>query len=165
MRRLMAVGTLGLMTWACGGDSPTAPPPPPPPTAASITVTASPNPIIAADCTPATCGNSGFRYAASTTLTVTESAGVGGNVDFVNMTLRSGTTNTEVGTLNFGSGEISSFAGGTNHVNPRGSLAIRNIGIVYTLGGNARQATMTVAVQFTDDKGNRTNHLVTVPVT
>jgi len=147
----------------CGGDkSPTAPSSQP--TTADITATVSPNPVIASACTPTTC-TTGFAFSAVFNLQISETAGVGGNVNFVNVTMRDSTTGAEIGTINFGADEVIRRAStATNHVNARGSLSIVNLGVNYRLSGGGRQGTLTVAVQFTDDRGNQINRVVTVPV-
>ena len=133
-------------------------------TTADITVTVSPNPVIASACTPTTC-LSGFDFAALFTVQISETAGVGGNVNFVNVTLRNTTTGIEIGTVNVGADEvIRRVPTATNHVNARGSLSIVNLGVTYRLTGGGRQGTLTVTVQFTDDRGNQINRLVNVPV-
>lgn len=167
MRKLSALGLLAVLSLpACGGSSPSAPATPPSTLASRgvFVATASPNPIIAQDCTPALCGESTNRYAAVTAVTVAESAGLGGNIDFINVTLRNATTGVEPNTLNYGADEIARRAGGTNHVQGSGSLTVKDIGALYTLALGGRQATMTIAVQVTDDRANRSNLIVTVLV-
>ncbi|MEQ1759499.1 MAG: hypothetical protein ABL986_14355 [Vicinamibacterales bacterium] len=160
--RIIVVALTCLAGIGCGGnDSPTAPSAQTP-TAAAITATVIPNPVIAIACTPTTCA-AGLEFIASLSVQISETAGLGGNVDFVNVTMRNATTGAEIGTLNYGADELIRRAS-TNHVNARGSLTIPNVGIVYRLAGGGRQGTVTVAVQFTDDRGNRLNQIISVPV-
>lgn len=136
-----------------GGSSPTAPSP----VRAQWNVTASPSPIIAGG------GGYGYQYSADFTVTVKEtSGGVGGNVNFVNATIRNDTTGVELGTINFSATEIIDQAG-SNHVAARGTLNIP-LGFYYTLAWGGRQATLTIAIQLADDRGNVTNRSLELKV-
>ena len=119
-------------------------------------MTKTPNPVIAGT------GSQGFQFTVAFNLTVTESAGVGGNVNFVNVTLRNTTTGLELNTINFNATDVLNRAG-TNHIAGRGTLNIP-LSVVYTLALGGRQATMTIAVQFGDDAGHLTNQTLTVPI-
>jgi hypothetical protein len=122
-----------------------------------LTVSASPNPIIAG------AGYSIYPYSAVFTLTVAESAGMGANINYVNVTLRNATTGVELNTINFSATDIINKAG-SNHVAGRGTLTVPNMGMYYSLSYGGRQATMTIAVQMQDDAGHTTNQVLTVPV-
>jgi hypothetical protein len=150
---LVALAVTLLAFTGCGGkDDPTAPTP----TAAVFNVTQSPNPIIAGT------GSQGFQYTAAFTISVTESAGVGGNVNFVNVTLRNVTTGVELNTVNFTATDVFNRAG-TNHIAAKGTLNIP-LSVIYSLALGGRQATMTIAVQIGDDAGHTTNQSFTVSV-
>lgn len=146
-------GVMALAGCGGGGSSPTAPAP----TAAVLSVTENPNPIIAGQ------GAQGFALSAIFNVVVTESAGIGANVNFVNVTLRDATTGVEVGTVNLGANQIVQDAG-SNHVPAKGTLTIPNFAILYTLPLGGRQATLTIALQMQDDAGNVVNRTLTVPV-
>lgn len=142
-----------LMFTSCGGSStPTAPTAP---TAGAFIVTEAPNPIIA------TAGSQGFHFTATFSLTVREAAGLGGNVNVVNVTLRNATNGLELNTINFSATDIFNRAG-TNHIAALATLNINGLGELYTLGGGGRQATMTV--QIGDDAGHIVNQVLTVPI-
>ena len=134
---------------ACGGNStPTAPPP----TQANITFTASPNPVTATVCSPAcagsTSGNS-YQFQVVGTLTIQETAGIGGNVDSITET-------------NFNPQLVYTSAdflqrSGTSHVAAKGML-IFPVNIVYGLVNNpnaSRSMVMPWVAQFTDERGNK----------
>ena len=128
----------------------------------AFTVTMSPNPIVAADCDPAVCGAEGVLVAVGN-MTITESAGTGGLVNIIGISLRNAATNVEVGTLTLTAQDVANLAG-NNRVNPRGTLTIPNLGAAYRLPGGARAATMSFAVAITDDHNQARSFLVTVPV-
>jgi hypothetical protein len=151
-----ALAIMLLAFTSCGGSNPAPTPTPTAPTAGVFTVTETPNPIIA------TGGTQGFQFTAAFTLTVTESAGLGGNVSFVNVTLRNATTGVEVGTIQFNPVDIAARAG-SSHIAARGTLSIP-LSVVYTLALGGRQATTTIAVQIGDDAGHVSNQLLTVPI-
>jgi hypothetical protein len=140
-----------------GGDSETPSPnpttPTPPPTASRATISASiaPNPINAQ-----ATGNAEYPWSVEFEVNVRETAGLGGNVDFINVTLRNPATGGETRALNYGAGEVASRAGGTNHIDARGSLTVP-ISIRYRLAGGARRAVVIAEIRFTDDRGNVMN--------
>ena len=164
--RALVLAALACLLPGCGGDSSSTTTPvtqPPAPTVGTFSATVNPNPIIAADCTPAVCGNQGFQFAAIGTVVITETTGLGGNVDFINLTLRSGATGAEIGTINLGATQIVANAG-TNHINGRATLSVPNVGLIYRLAGGSRQGTMTYAIRVTDDRGTIHNLVINVSV-
>ncbi len=150
MRRMMTVVALGMFVSACGGSTPTAPAAPTPaptpaPSRAVVKVTVSPNPILA---TPS--GNAAFPNKMDYTVTVSETAGVGLNINRLIRSYQeySGGPEWEKGISN--PADLIAKAG-TNHVNAKGSL---NAG-AYTITYNgSRQFTLTVSVEAIDDLGN-----------
>jgi hypothetical protein len=146
---------VGLFVLAGCGESPTAPSPvaspPAPVTRAVVTVSARPNPIVAdAD---------GGGFVAGTTVVVTETGGVAGAVDYINVTLRHEPGGI-VGTVNFGSDYVIANAG-TNRVAANGALPVPGIAFRYS---GPRDAIVTIAVQFRDDHGRLFYKVATVPV-
>ncbi len=132
---------------ACGGSNSTTAPTP---TQANITVTLSPNPVTASDCSPTCVAPNGnlFRWRVQGTLTIQETAGIGGNVNSITR------TNPTPGTV-FGADVIVQLSG-TNHVAARGML-IFPLNILHgpVIVPNApRQIVFPFAVDFTDDRGN-----------
>ena len=125
-------------------------------------MTVSPNPIVATNCDPAVCGGDGVLLAVGTVV-IRETAGVGGFVNLAAISLRSATTNVEIGTLSYSAQEIAALAG-TNRITANGTLSIPGLGAAYRLPGGARAATMSFAVALTDDHAFPKSFLVTVPV-
>lgn len=109
-----------------------------------------PSPVVSAD-----QPGSASPLAAAWTVIVTVRGGVGGNVNFINATLRDATSGAEAepsGIVSLGPGDIIALAG-TNHVAPGGSLAVPQ-GLQYDLPSGGRHGTLRVAVQFSDDGGH-----------
>jgi hypothetical protein len=137
---------------ACGqGSSPTALTP----TRASFTVSVTPSPVTAERCNPQCLSTTGaaFAFSAPFTVRLQESTGIGANVNSVTVTGSTGAVT--FAPVVFGSTEILQEAG-SNHVGPRGSLAIP-INIVYTTPAGTPNLTLNISVQLTDDQ----NHQVT----
>ena len=161
MRKLMIVAAV-LSLPACGSGGNPNPPTTLPPVA-SFAITVTPNPIVAQDCTPAVCSSTpGAQFFVAAGITVTESGGVGGTVNFITLVLRNA-ANSEVGTLNFSAADIIGLVG-TNRVNGRASLIIRGIGAAYRMSDGGRQGSLAFTVGITDDRGNPQNQSVSVPV-
>ena len=143
-----AAGVL-CVTLSCGGTTT-----PAAPTQASITVSVSPNPVIATRCIPLCAAPSGhvFPYEAAMNVSVQESARIGGNVDFINVVPVTA-DGTELSTLGYGS-DVLIQRSGTNHVDPAGIFTFF-FAFFYATGGNNAALTVNISLQFTDDKGNR----------
>jgi hypothetical protein len=135
---------------ACGNSSsPAAPSTPPTPTTAVYAMAASPNPIVASP------DPFGFQYMATFTATVTETAGVSGNIDTLIVTLHESQTNLDRFTIGFNPSDIQNRAG-TNHIGAKGTLDVP-ISLHYNLTGSGRQATLIVGIILVDDFGHRIN--------
>ena len=98
-----------------GGGSPVAPPVtmPPPPSRAVLTVSNSPDPIIATSFSDPRFP--GFRWRVDWTTTFHESAGLGGNLDFIHVNFRTPQGGEPQNVLNYGATDIKERAG-TNEV-------------------------------------------------
>jgi hypothetical protein len=150
MARRLCVLAVVLVATACGSSDST--PAAPSPTQASITATASPNPVTATVCSPpcaALNGNS-YQFRADGTLTIQETAGIGGNIDSITVTNFN---------LVFTSTDIVQRSG-TSRVVGKGMLLFP-LNFVYGLAGTtaSRSTVFPITVAFTDDRGN---HLTVV---
>ena len=148
-RITLAVVSLALTGAACLGASPAAPTPAPTPMAASLALSLSPDPIVAAESDDP---NAPLRADWVVTITV---AGTGGTVSFVNATLRdaaSGALPEPRGTLSLAEAGIVAQVG-SNRVPAGGSLRVAQ-GLAYALPSGNRNATLVVTVQLIDDLGN-----------
>jgi hypothetical protein len=135
---------------ACGeGSSPTSPTS----ARARVAVSVAPSPITAERCNPQCLSDTGtaFAFAAPFTINLQESQGIGANVNSITVTGSTGTTT--FAPLVFESAEITREAG-TNHVGPRGSLAVP-LNIVYTTPSGTPNLTISISVQLTDDQNNQ----------
>lgn len=148
---LAAVGAASVLSVAvsCGGTSST----PAAPTQASITVSVSPNPVTAKRCNPLCTAPSGklFPFEAAMSVWVQESARLGGNVDFINVTPVTA-DGTELPTLGYGS-DVLIQRSTTNHVDPSGAFTFY-FAFFYATGGNNPGLVVNISLQFTDDKGH-----------
>jgi hypothetical protein len=132
-----------------GSDSSTTPSTPSTPSATQARIEASiaPNPINAQ-----ASGNAEFPWRIDFEVIIRETAGIGGNIDFINTTLRNVATGAETRAVNFGADEIVGRAG-TNNVNGGGSLTVP-LALRYRLSGGARAAVLIAEIRFTDNRGN-----------
>lgn len=112
--------------------------------------------VFAANVTPSpvvaeTSTGSGFQFVARFTVNITESAGLGGNVDFINVTLTSN-TGASTSAVNFGASDVISRAG-SNRVEARSRLQVP-VGVVYTFSTRRSNGSISIEIQVTDDRGN-----------
>jgi len=146
--RIAALGSILVGTVSCGETAlPAAP------TQASITVSVSPNPVTAGRCNPLCVAPSGklFPFEAAMSVSVQESARIGGNVDFINVTPVT-SDGTELPVLRYGS-DVLIQRSTTNHVNPSGIFTLY-LAFFYATGGDNPVLAVNINLQFTDDKGN-----------
>ena len=99
------------------------------------------------------------------TVTVTETAGVGGRVDNVDFTVRDALLGIELTTLHLSSEDIKAKAG-TNRIEAMGKLAVRPIVEGYPVKKDIPRPSLNIdiSVQVTDDKGNVVKQTKRVPV-
>jgi hypothetical protein len=132
---------------ACGGgsDSPTPIPTPAGPSQANITVTC--QGTNQASTLVTTSPRAGFQFRIIWPCSVTESAGLGANINFVRMTLTRPTTVLEVVEV---SGNDIVASTGSNRIN---ASSTRNANIQFDFNaGDATAGRLTFS--FTDDRGN-----------
>jgi hypothetical protein len=147
-----ALLTLATTLAACGGGGGGSTTPTPvttqPAARSEITVTISPDSPVA---TPS--GNRDFPWRVDWTVVLRESAGLGGNVNHVDVGFVNSFGFETKGALNYGADEIVRRAG-TNHIVARGELRIP-LSMLYRADGfGGRTILLKNAVDFTDDRGN-----------
>jgi hypothetical protein len=159
VRITVAVLSLALTGAACRGASPAAPTAAPTPVAASLALSLSPDPIVAAE-----NDDPDAPLRADWVVTITVS-GAGGTVSFVNSTLRdkaSGALPEPRGTLSLAEAGIVAQVG-SNRVPAGGSIRVAQ-GLAYALPSGNRSATLVVTVQLIDDLGNLASRSVSTTV-
>ena len=154
MRKGSVVVLAGAVLLAgCGGgdggsNAPTAPTPAPPATQAVVTVEITPTSPVAQP-----TGDPTYPWRVDWTVVLRETAGLGGNVNFVNVGFVNSFGFEAPGVLNYGSTEVVDRAG-TNHLAARGQLQIP-LSMVYRADGfGGRTITLKNTVNFTDDRGH-----------
>lgn len=163
MRKPIALVFLCVLTLpACGGNSnpgaPT-PTPTPAPTQAVVVATVTPTPVVAVPisqratfCAP----NPDWQFVAAWTTTVRETAGLGGNVNFINVTAQNALGFALFGPINFDANYVIRRAG-TNHVSGGGQITLSDMGMCYFLNTGLSSLHVVQVVNFTDDRGNVMN--------
>jgi hypothetical protein len=138
---------------ACGGGrggTPTTPstPAPTPATRAEVALSIAPTSPVAKPSADRT-----YPWQVDWTLVLKETAGLGGNVNYVDVGFVNNFGFETPSNLNYGADEIIRRAG-RNHLDPRGELQIP-LSMIYRADGfGGRTITLKNAVSFTDDHGN-----------
>ena len=143
--------------------SPTNPAPSPSPTTAALSITVAPDPLKILWVCP--IADTYCFGSLDSTVTVNETAGVGGRVDSVDFTVRDSLLGVELTTLHLSSADIATKAG-TNRIEPLGKLAVRPIVEGYPVKKDIPRPSVNIdiSVQVTDDKNNVVKTTKRVPV-
>ena len=142
-RPLLAVLLAGaLLAPACGNDNVTLPDV----VRAVLAVTVDPNPI------PGTQNELTLAVSATYTITITETAGLGGEVDFVSATVYDPSTGQQVA-LNYYDGADLVVYQGAKRIEPLGQLVLAQ-SASYALPDYSKAANLVVTVQLKDDHTN-----------
>jgi len=148
---ILALSALGLAS--CGQDNPAGLPDV---ARARIVVTVDPNPAEGLQ-SPLT-GSISVAY----TVTLNEINGLGGEVSFISSTVFDPESGLQAAVNYFDSSDLSVFVG-TNRVEPGGTLSVP-LTVNYVLTDLRKEADMTVAVQFRDDRGSIINTSLLVKI-
>lgn len=156
LRRSSVVLLLALLTAACDfAKTTTQPSPSPPPTSAHIELTITPSPVpVHVDCPAPT--NPDFCLASfNPTVTVVETAGVGGRINSVEVTLRNVTLGRDETKVTLGADWVARQAG-TNRLEARAGIGFQPVVSGYPIpaAGPRPQLRIILGVQFIDDKNN-----------
>ena len=131
-----------LLAPACGSDNPTLPDV----TRAVLALTVDPNPI------PGTQNELTLAVSATYTITVTEMAGLGGEVMFVSSAVYEPSTGRQVALNYYDGADLVVYQGG-KRLEPLGTLVLpQSTG--YTLSDYTKPANLVVSVQLKDDRAN-----------
>jgi len=140
---------------SCGGNSPTGPSGV---TRAVIAITVSPSPI------PAVITSAiGPVFTSQWKVKVSETAGLGGDLQEVRASIFDDATGILVGSTSFDDRDLVVFVG-TKRVEGGGSLDIEQQ-LSYRLSANPTAAALTVQVRFKDDRGNVQDQALLVKIT
>jgi hypothetical protein len=166
-RTLVVVALLAAALPACQyfEKTPSSPASPSPsPTSAALSIAIAPDPLKILWVCPAVDTN--CYGSLDSTVTISETAGVGGRVDSVDFVVRDATLGLALTQLSLSSDDIKTRAG-TNRLEAMGKLAVRPIVEGYPLPKTTPrpQIAIDVSVQVTDDKGNVVKQTKRVPVT
>ena len=139
-----------LLSAGCGFDgelpTPTRPPSPPvPPAQAAIALSLSPSPIDAAV-------DGGTPWSAAWTLMVRETAGIGGDIDFVRATL-SDAAGASIAETELDTDQVREQLGGSNHI-PGGSKREIPMTLDFDFPTDVLSGDLRVSLQLRDDRGN-----------
>jgi len=163
-KAVLAVSVYAVLMAGCGGggssSAPTTPIATPAPVAsrAEVTLTVSPPTLVASPSNDRT-----WPWRVDWTLVLRETAGLSGNVNYVNVGFVNSFGFETPSALNYSADTIIRRAG-TNHLDARGELRIP-LSMIYSADGfGQRTITLKQAVSFTDDRGNASMLGVTASV-
>ena len=136
----------------------------PSPGTAALDIAVAPDPLKILWVCPASDTN--CYGSLDSTVTVSETAGVGARVDSVDFTARDSVLGVALTQLHLSGDDIKAKAG-TNRLEPMGKLAVRPIIEGYPVRASLPRPSINidVSVQVTDDKGNVVTRTKRVPVT
>ena len=156
LSRASVVVLLAILATACDfAKTTTQPSPSPPPTSAHIELTITPAPVpVRVDCPAPT--NPAFCLASlNPTVTVKETAGVGGHINSVEVTLRNVTLARDETKVTLGADWVARQAG-TNRLEAKAGIGFQPVVTGYPVpaAGPRPQLRIILGVQFIDDKNN-----------
>jgi hypothetical protein len=142
---------------------PTTPAPSPSPGTAALSISVAPDPLKVLWVCP--IADTYCFGSLDSTVTVTETAGVGGRVDDVDFIVRDSVLGVELTKIHLSSDEVKAKAG-TNRIEAMGKLAVRPIIEGYPLKKDIPRPSLNIdiSVQLTDDKNNVVKTTKRVPV-
>jgi hypothetical protein len=126
----------------CGSNNPTIPDI----SRAAMAISVDPNPIVAAQ-NPTT-----LVVTATFTITLTETAGLGGEVQFITAAVYGASTGSQVALNYYDSTDLVVYQG-TKRIEPNGTLSLDQ-SVTYTLADASKAADLVVSAQFKDDRTN-----------
>lgn len=124
---------------------------------AFVTLSVTPNPIVAV-----ITNTLGPTYTATWTLKMTESGGVGGNVQLMRASVFDDASGVLVGATNYDSNDLVVFVG-KNRLDASGTLEIP-LQVSYVLSTLNRAATLTMLTTMKDDNGNNVDSSLLVKI-
>jgi hypothetical protein len=123
---------------------------------AAVAVAVDPNPVVG------TQNAVTFAVSAQYTITLTEIAGLGGEVALVNSSAYDPATGALIASTVYDSSDMTVFVG-TKRIDAKGTLSFKHT-VSYARVDANKAATLTVSVQFKDDRGNMTYSSILAPI-
>jgi hypothetical protein len=156
LRRSSVVVLLAVLAAACDfAKTTTQPSPSPSPTSAHIELTIAPSPVPVTLVCPAPTNPDFCLASLNPTVTVVETAGVGGRINSVEVTLRNVTLNRDETKLTLDAAWVARQAG-TNRLEARAGIGFQPVisGYPIPAASPRPQLRIILGVQFIDDKNN-----------
>ena len=150
--RLGALAVLALLAPACGGSNPTITDV----ARAALAITVDPNPVPPSQNALTGAVSIGYR------ITITETAGLGGELQFVSSQVYDPATGLLLSLTYFDGADLVVFVG-KKRVDPGGTLVVPQTAS-YVLPDLSTHATLVVSVQMKDDRDNVINQSLLVKV-
>jgi hypothetical protein len=125
--------------------------------AAALTLTPLPNPILATAAT-----TPGYQYNIQWSLSIQETAGIGGTLHYITSSLYDPTTGAKVAFVTLGPTELVAQYG-TDQIAPSGTLKVQQQ-LNYSVAGGTKGALLSIEVELKDTNGNLIDPAVLVEV-
>ena len=155
LRRVSAVLLFSVLAAACDFSKDLIEPTPPPPTSAKIELTITPSPVRATVACPAPTNPAFCLASLNPTVIVSETAGLGGRIESVEVVLRDVPTGRDETKTTLGSDWVARQAG-TNRLEAKARIGFQTVVSGYPIPaeGPRPQLRIILGVQFVDDKNN-----------
>jgi len=155
LRRASAVLLFSVLAVACDFTKDLVEPTPPPPASAKIELTIAPSPVTVTVVCPAPTNPDFCLASLSPTVTVAETAGLGGRIDSVEVVLRNVTLGRDETKITLGADWVARQAG-TNRLEAKARIGFQPVVSGYPIPAAAPrpQLRIILGVQFVDDKNN-----------
>jgi len=155
LRRASAVLLFSVLAVACDFSKDLIEPTPPPPASAKIELTITPSPVTVTVVCPAPTNPAFCLASLNPTVTVAETAGLGGRIDSVEVVLRNVTLGRDETKITLGADWVARQAG-TNRLEAKARIGFQPVVSGYPIPAAMPrpQLRIILGVQFVDDKNN-----------
>ena len=155
LRRASTVLLLSVLAAACDFTKDLIEPTPPPPTSAKIELTITPSPVTVTVVCPAPTNPAFCLASLNPTVTVAETAGLGGRIDSVEVVLRNVTLGRDETKITLDSAWVARQAG-TNRLEANARIGFQPVVSGYPIPATGPRPPLRIilGVQFVDDKNN-----------
>jgi hypothetical protein len=155
LHRVSAVVLFSVLAAACDFSKDLIEPTPPPPASAKIELAIAPSPVPVSVVCPAPTNPAFCLASLNPTVTVSETAGLGGRIESVEVVLRDVPTGRDETKITLGSDWVARQAG-TNRLEAKARIGFQTVVSGYPIpaAGPRPQLRIILGVQFVDDKNN-----------